>query len=433
VENASFMPWLTATAFIHSELVEERRGMLRVWNMTLIVATFILTILGTFLTRSGILSSVHAFAEGVVGYYFLGFIALVLIGSMILLAGRSNSLKSTGQLDAIASRETVFLFNNLLLCGFMFTVLLGTLFPLVAEAIRGVKVSVGAPFFNTMTLPGVAALLLLMGVGPALPWRSATKEQVQRQLIPPTVVMVIVIVGSLVAGLRQPYAILAFGFGAFAITANLREYWRGARSRMRAQGENFFVALLRLVQGNRRRYGGYLAHLGVLTLALGVTASSAFRMEREATIKPGGTITLAGYTVRLNEMWGREEPQRVVVGASLFVERGGKRIGTLDPRLNYFRTSEQPVATPAVRSRADADLYVNLMAFERDGSSATFRVLVEPLVAWIWVGGMIVALGALVCVWPGAATRGWVPAGMRRARDEHVEEEEPAAATEGAA
>ncbi len=165
VENASFMPWLTATAFIHSEIVEERRGMLRVWNMTLIVATFILTILGTFLTRSGILSSVHAFAEGVVGYYFLGFIALVLIGSMILLAGRSNSLKSTGQLDAIASRETVFLFNNLLLCGFMFTVLLGTLFPLVAEAIRGVKVSVGAPFFNTMTLPIVAALAAAHGRG----------------------------------------------------------------------------------------------------------------------------------------------------------------------------------------------------------------------------------------------------------------------------
>ncbi len=171
----------------------------------------------------------------------------------------------------------------------------------------------------------------------------------------------------------------------------------------------------------------------MLTLALGVTASSAFRMEREATIKPGGTITLAGYTVRLNEMWGREEPQRVVVGASLFVERGGKRIGTLDPRLNYFRTSEQPVATPAVRSRADADLYVNLMAFERDGSSATFRVLVEPLVAWIWAGGMIVALGALVCVWPGAAAPAWVPAGMRRARAEAVEEEEPAVATEGAA
>ena len=195
VENACFMPWLTATAFIHSEMVEERRGMLRVWNMTLIVATFVLTILGTFLTRSGILSSVHAFAEGTVGYLVPRLHRVVLVGSGILLAGRSASLKSTGQLDAIASRETVFLFNNLLLCGFMFTVLLGTLFPLVAEAIRGVKVSVGAPFFNSMTVPICATLLLLMGVGPALPWRSATTEQLQRQLLPPTAMMLVVMLG----------------------------------------------------------------------------------------------------------------------------------------------------------------------------------------------------------------------------------------------
>jgi cytochrome c-type biogenesis protein CcmF len=433
VENASFMPWLTATAFIHSELVEERRGMLRVWNMTLIVATFVLTILGTFLTRSGILSSVHAFAEGVVGYYFLGFIALVLVGSMVLLAGRSTSLKSTGNLDSIWSREIVILFNNLLLCGFMFTVLLGTLFPLVAEAVRGekFKVSVGAPFFNTMTLPICAALLLLMGVGPALPWRSASNEQLKKQLIPPTVVALIVAVGSMVAGLRQPYAIAAFSFGAFAIVANLREYWRGARARMRSLGENFFVALAQLFRVNRRRYGGYLAHLGVLVLALGVTGSSAFRMEREATIAPGGTITLGGYTVRMKEMWGREEPQRVVVGADLYVERGGKRVGTLDPRLNYYRTSEQPIATPAVRSRGDADLYVNLMAFERDGSSATLRVLVEPLVAWIWFGGMVVALGALICVWPvGNGPRGTrVPRG---GSPEMAEDEELAVAAGGA-
>ncbi len=250
VENASFMPWLTATAFIHSEMVEERRGMLRVWNMKLIVGD---------VHAHDPRHVPHAQRHPEFGARVRGGRRRLLLprlhraraasGSMVLLAGRSNSLKSTGQLDSIASRETVFLFNNLLLCGFMFTVLLGTLFPLVAEAIRGVKVSVGAPFFNTMTLPIVASLLLLMGVGPALPWRSATREQMQRQLIPPTVVMVVVAVGSIAAGLRQPYAIAAFAFGAFAITANLREYWRGARARMRAQGENFLVALLRARAG----------------------------------------------------------------------------------------------------------------------------------------------------------------------------------------
>lgn len=402
VENASFMPWLTATAFIHSEMVEERRGMLRVWNISLVIATFLLTILGTFLTRSGILSSVHAFAEGTVGYYFLGFIAIVLLASFVLVSGLSPRLKSKGQLDAVASRETVFLFNNLLLTGFMFTVLLGTLFPLVAEAVRGVKVSVGAPFFNQMTIPICATLILLMGIGPALPWRSATREQLERQLIPPTVMMVVVGVGVVLAGVRQPYAVLAFAFAAFAVTANLREYWRGIRSRMAMHGENAITALSRLVGGNHRRYGGYLAHLGVLLLAVGVTASSAFRMEREATLAPGDALTLAGYTVRFERLDARQEPQRVVVWADVTVERGGAVVGSVQPRMNYYKTSDQPVVTPAVRSRGDADLYVNLMSFERDGSSATLRVLVQPLVSWIWFGGMVVALGAIVSLWPAA-------------------------------
>jgi len=167
------------------------------------------------------------------------------------------------------------------------------------------------------------------------------------------------------------------------------------------QGESGPVALYRLVAGNHRRYGGYLSHLGVLLLAVGITASSTFRMEKEQTVRPGGAVTLGGYTVRLDKMWAEDEPQRTVVGADLFVERGGKRVGTMSPRMNYYRVSEQPVATPAVRSRADADLYVNLMANEPDGSSATLRVLVEPFVMWIWVGGLVVAIGALISLWPG--------------------------------
>jgi cytochrome c-type biogenesis protein CcmF len=228
VENASFMPWLTATAFLHSVMVQERRGMLKLWNLNLIVATFLLTILGTFLTRSGIISSVHAFTQGTIGYYFLAFIAVVFIFALALVAGAGGELRAPGRFDSAASRETIFLLNNLILTAFTFTVVLGTLFPLVAEAVRGVKVSVGAPFYNRMTLPLCVALLFLMGVGPALPWRRATPDVVRRQLLPPAAAFVAAVAGALVLT-REPYAVLAFGFAAFALAANLREFWEGAR------------------------------------------------------------------------------------------------------------------------------------------------------------------------------------------------------------
>jgi len=407
VENASFMPWLTATAFLHSAMVQERRGMLQVWNLSLIISTFLLTILGTFLTRSGIVASVHAFAEGEIGYYFLGFIAVVLVFSLVILAGRSSELRSDGALDSPASRETVFLINNLLLTAFTFTVLLGTLYPLVAEAIRGVKVSVGAPFFNKMTVPLCVALLFLMGVGPALPWRHASREVLRRQLFPPLIGLGTVIVISLALGLRDLYTLLAFGFGAFALVANLGEYWRGVRTRMRAHGEGAVHALKKLVGANPRRYGGYLAHIGVISMAVGIAASSTFRAEIDATLRPGEEVMAPGgnYTVRFDELWGADEPQRFVVGATVTVLKEGKEVGTLDPRLNFYTASDQPITTPAVRSRPHIDLYLNLMAFERDGSSATFSILTEPLVLWIWLGGGLIGLGALIALWPGRRRR----------------------------
>jgi cytochrome c-type biogenesis protein CcmF len=400
VENASFLPWLTATAFLHSAMVEERRGMLRVWNLSLITATFALTILGTFLTRSGILSSVHAFAEGEIGYWFLGFIVVVLVFSLALVAGRSDELRTEGRLDAVASRETAFLLNNLLFSVFTFTVLLGTLFPLVAEAVRGVKVSVGEPFFNSMTLPLCMALLFLMGVGPALPWRVAPRDVVRRELAVPAALAVLVAlaVGLLVGG--GVYAIVTFAFGTFALAVNLRQFSIGARARMRAHGEAAPVALARLVGGNRRRYGGYLAHIGAIIVAVAVGASSAYKSETEATLRKGETMSLRGHTIRLDELWGRQEPQRFVLGADVTVLRDGKPAGRMDPRLNFYQTSEQPITTPAVRSRASGDLYLNLMAVERDGSTATIRMIVEPLVPWIWAGGLIIVLGALITVAP---------------------------------
>ena len=400
VENASFMPWLTATAFLHSMMVQERRGMLKLWNLNLIVATFALTILGTFLTRSGVLSSVHAFGEGPIGMYFLGAIAIVLVASFALVAGNTEQLSSEARLDGVAARETVMLLNNLMLTAFTFTVLVGTLFPIIAEAARGVKVSVGEPFFNKMTLPLIAALLFLMGVGPALPWRRASKAVVRRQLLPPLIGAVIAAIAAIAAGTQQVYGVLTFSFAAFALVANAREYVTGVRARMEVRHESALTALGRLVRANRRRYGGYIAHFGIIAVAVAIAASSSFRREYEATLKKGESMAVGAYSVRLVEVYGREEPQRSRIAATVAVLKDGNEIGRLDPAMNFYPTSQQPIPTPAVRSRAWGDIYVNLMAFRPDGSNATLKVIVEPLVPWIWAGGGIIVLGALVSMFP---------------------------------
>lgn len=405
VENASFLPWLTATAYLHSVMVQERRNMLRLWTLNLCVATFVLTILGTFLTRSGILSSVHAFTTGSIGYYFLAFIAIVLVTTLVFVAGNSEHIQTKGNLGGAASRETVFLLNNLFLTAVMLTVLVGTLYPLVAEALRGVKVSVGVPFFNRMALPAMVSLLFLMGVGPALPWGSTTWVEARKRLYPPGIAAVVMGAIGVISGARSIYAILAFAFVGYAAQSNLREFWIGMRARHRAHGETWPAALARLITGNRRRYGGYIAHIGVLLVALGVTASATFRSEREATLTPGQTLTVAGHTVRLKNVWGREEPQRSVIGATMDVlGKDGAVIGAIEPRMNYYRVSDQPVPTPDVRSSIWGDLYVNLMAFESNGANATVKVIVEPFVPWIWFGGLVIVMGAITGLFYGGRT-----------------------------
>jgi cytochrome c-type biogenesis protein CcmF len=404
VENASFMPWLTATAFLHSVMVQERRGILKVWNLNLVIATFLLTILGTFITRSGIISSVHAFASGTIGYYFLGFIAFCLIGSLALLAGRSSELHSEGRLDGVASRDTVFLLNNLLLSAFTFTVLLGTMFPLVAEAFRDEKVSVGAPFFNQMTLPIVVVIIFLMGVGPALPWRRASKEEVRRKLMPPTIAMAVVFVLSLALGVPYWIGVFAYAFAAFALVANSWEFVVGARARMRAHSENVFQALGRLTMANRHRYGGYVAHLGVILFVIGVATSSMYKQEFDRTLQLGVPAEAGGYQLTLQRVWAAEEPQRFVVGADVDVERDGRLVTRMSPRLNYYPMQQEPIPTPDVRE-ANTDLYINLMAFERDGSTATVTFFIEPLVIWIWIGTIVLTFGVGIALWPDKRRR----------------------------
>jgi cytochrome c-type biogenesis protein CcmF len=418
VENASFMPWLTATAFMHSAMVQERRALLRVWNMSLIITTFVLTILGTFLTRSGILSSVHAFGEGPIGMYFLVFIAIVLVFSLAVLAGRSVELRGDGHLDNMASRETVFMVNNLVLAAFTFTVLLGTMFPLVAEAARGVKVSVGAPFFNRMTIPLCVALLFLVGIGPMLPWRVADMVELRRKLLAPGIALFVTLTAAVTLGMRDFWGLLAFSFAAFATVSNLQEFYDGTAARRRAGGGGWLGSWWGLVNSNPRRFGGYTAHLGLIMMAVGITASSVFRSEREATLRAGEAVQLREYTVRFDELWAQDEPHRFVVGSTFTVFRGGRVIGRMDPRLNYYRArGSEPITTPAVRSRAHNDLYMNLLAFEQDGSSATVTVIVEPMVVWIWIGSFVIAFGALWSLWP----RRRRTAGVQRVQRTQVE------------
>ncbi len=398
VENASFLPWLTATAFLHSVMVQERRQTLKTWNILLVIATFLLTLFGTFLTRSGILASVHAFTEGLIGPFFLGFITLVLILSLVLVAWRSDELKSEPALDSLASRETAFLLNNLLFVAFTFTVLLGTMYPLVAEAIRGVKVSVGAPYFNQMSVPIAMALIFLIGVGPALPWRRGSPELLKKKFLWPIVAAAAGGVVFWLVGVRNFMTLFTLILAVFATGLIVGEFVRPVLARRSAHGESVVEALGTVFGKNRRRYGGYVVHLGIVVLAVGIALSSTYRHETEITLRPGAAATFLDYTLQLDSLYAGREPHRDFVEAKLLVGKG-ERLGTvMRPRMNYYRMSDQPIGTPSVRSRLNEDFYLSLMAYAQNGSSATVHVIVNPAVVWIWIGGGIAVLGALLAI-----------------------------------
>jgi len=398
VENASFLPWLTATAFLHSVMVQERRQTLKTWNILLVIATFLLTLFGTFLTRSGILASVHAFVEGLIGPFFLGFITLVLLISLGLVAWRGDELRSEPALDSLASRETAFLLNNLLLVAFTFTVLLGTVYPLIAEAFRGVKVSVGAPYFNQMSVPIALALVFLTGVGPALPWRRGSPDLLGRKFLWPVAATVLAGLVFWLVGVRQVGTWATLVLAVFAVGLLVGEFLRPAQARRQAHGEGWGQALLNLMAKNRRRYGGYIVHLGIVMIAVGIAMSSTYRREREATLRPGDTVAFSGYRIRLDSLYAGREPHREFVEAAFSVTKGGRSLAQMTPRLNYYAMSTQPIGTPHVRTRPSEDLYLTLMAYASDGSTATVNIIVNPMVVWIWIGGGIMALGALFAI-----------------------------------
>jgi cytochrome c-type biogenesis protein CcmF len=405
VENASFMPWLLGTAFLHSVMIQEYRKMLKTWNLSLIIITFAMTMFGTFLTRSGIISSVHAFSNSSLGAYFLMFIGLVLLFSVAALVYRLDDLRGQAELDAMLSRETTFLANNVILVIITFTVFLGTIFPVLAEAVRGVKVSVGAPFFNTVTTPLAYALLLLMGIGPLIAWRRASWDNLKRNFTYPTLAAVVVALMGLF-WTRNPYALISFGVCAFVIGTIVLEFYKGVHARRKlAPGTSVPQALWTLFARNRRRYGGFVVHFGVVVTILGITVSSNFGVEKEVQVSRGEVVHVGDYELRYDGRRAYNEVYRQVVWTDFTVMRHGREITTLAAGKSFHPNEQQPIAQVGIRSTPWEDLYVTLGGVESDGSAATLKVMVKPLVMWIWIGGVIITLGALVTMIPSRAAK----------------------------
>ena len=458
VENASLMPWLVGTAFLHSIMVQEKRGMLKVWNVSLICTTFTLALLGTFLVRSGILDSIHAFGASTIGVQFLVFIACVIALSVALVVSRLPDLRSEARLDSLLSREAFFLLNNLVLVALALVILWGTFFPLISEAISGTEQTVGPPWFNRLVTPLAIVLVLLAGIGPLLAWRRVTAGALRRVLVVPLGAAAAVLLGLLAltdAGDSVP-SLVMFCFVSFVLAVVAQEFWRGASARRTMTGESWPRALARLTGRNRRRYGGYLVHVGIAVLFLGVAASSAFLQQRDVRLSPGESFSVGDYDIEYvratadlgGDSGGTGAP--IAFGAVMRVTHGAKTF-TLNPSRNYYSTPdpskgaisrffegeatsevdvrwglrrdfwlavrpdlvslEKPIAR-ADRQFSDSPgdvqaIVINTLTelYRRDPPPAAFRAIVSPLVAWIWIGGGIVLLGALVAAWPSPEAR----------------------------
>ncbi|HEY5542350.1 MAG TPA: heme lyase CcmF/NrfE family subunit [Candidatus Binatia bacterium] len=401
VENAAFMPWLPATAFLHSVQVQERRRMLKVWNLSLIIIAFSLTIFGTFLTRSGILSSIHAFSSGPVGSVFLGFLAFVLLGSFGLLAYRSDRLSGQPELDSMVSRESAFLLNNIVLVSALFTIFLGTIFPLLSEAVAGVQVSVGAPYFNSVTVPIFLFMVFLMAVGPMIAWRRASLDNLKRNFLWPSTGALVFGIALFLWKVRDFLPLLGFTLLAFVVLTIFYDTGLALRARRRIAGEGVIHGLVTLAQRNQRRYGGLVVHLGVVLIVLGIAGSMAYSVEREATMSLKEQLNVGPYRVQFEGLNGVQQPTHFRVEGSFRVFHQGTEWGVLSPALKFFPTQQSPVGRAVHRSSLGEDLYLILSGFsELEKNQATLKVLVRPLVVWIWIGGFVIAFGTLLAILP---------------------------------
>ena len=401
VENAALLPWLTATAFVHSAMVAERRGGLRIWTSALVIATFVLTLVGTFLTRSGVVASVHSFTQSAIGPWFLAGILVALAGSLTLLVWRLPELVGGDRPSGTVSRESAFLLNNVLFLGLTFAVLFGTLLPLLVAATSGDTISVGAPWFNTVTVPIFVALLFLMGVGPALPWGTASWATIRERFTLPLILAVLVIAGALALGLRAWGPLGTLGLAVFVGAIMIEEVVRGARARARGRSEDPATAVWRLTTRNRRRYGGYAVHIGILVMAVSVAVSSGLASDRTVTLAPGETATIGDYEIRHDRLVVEALASDArVIETRAEVTYSGAQNGTLGTALRDYPNSQAAIATPAVRTSLAEDLYVTLLASDPASGTVTLHLFVNPLVVWIWIGGAIVGIGAVFAMWP---------------------------------
>ena len=399
VENAAFMPWLTGTAFLHSVMIQERRRMLKLWNIGLVILTFSLTLFGTLLTRSGVIASVHAFSQGAIGVFFLAFLAVVVLVSLTLLAWRWDALAAEGELDSVISRESAFLLNNVLLVAATFTVFFGTVFPLLSEAVRGAKVSVGAPFFNQVNVPVFLALIFLMGVGPLIAWRRASGDNLRRNFFWPVVVGMLSATLFFALGVRSALTVLSLALTVFVAATIGVEYVRATRARVRT-GSQLLSAMGGLLVRHNRRYGGFVIHLGILVIAVGITGSQAWSLQREATLRRGEAVEVAGYRFQFEGLAAREAGTHFLVESTFKVTNGRAAVDELRPAKKFYRQEQSPIAHVDYRLGFIDDLYLVLGDFARDGSEATVKVQVNRMVSWIWFGGLILTLGTALAVLP---------------------------------
>jgi cytochrome c-type biogenesis protein CcmF len=419
VENASFMPWLTATAFLHSVVIQEKRQMLKVWNVSLILLTYALAVFGTFLTRSGILSSIHTFTEGPIGKWFLPFLALMLLGGLGIVLARLNELKSENRFDHLMSRESAFLANNVLFVAAAFAVLWGTIYPILAEVTSGVRLSVGPPFFNSVFIPLGLAIIGLTGIGPLISWKRMSKGAFGRVVRVPLAMGSVTILGLFISGVRSVGALLAFGLCAFTSGAILGEFSRGSRVYRTRYEVGPIRALTATIDRNRRRYGGYIVHLGVVLIVIGL-AGGAFKTERHALLSKGESMSVGSYTLTYRELRQSSSPEKQINTAVVDVASDGRDQGSIYPQRNFHLAQGQPQSEVAIRTGPIEDLYVVITSFDQDGDAA-LRAFVNPLTWWIWVGAGVMLSGMTILLSsPGPArVRARVPREIR----------EPAAAT----
>ena len=405
VENASFMPWLAGTALLHSVMIQEKKDMLKVWNMVLIIITFTLCIFGTFLTRSGIMSSVHSFTASSLGPIFLGFVFFILVVSFGLMSQRMQLLRSKKRIESFSSRESGFLFNNVVFIVMCFAVLWGTLFPVISEAVRGTKITVGAPFFNQINIPIGLVLLCLTGIGPLLVWRKTSKQSFIRNFTTPVIAGLVMALVLYITNIRG-YVLISFSLSVFVLTTISLEFARGIRSRITVHKENPLTAFWRLLRKNRSRYGGYIVHVGIVFMFIGFTGH-AFDTEKEFGLKKDETNHLSGYTFVLQNIREEERPNHYAWIADLHVsDASGKEIVMLHPekRIYFHRNPDperrQPHSELDIYSTMKQDIYSIFNSVDQENGVAYLKIMINPLVNWVWFGGFIFVLGTLVALWP---------------------------------